>query len=203
MKIKFAVLITISVLLCNAGFSQEYLTGFSYENHVPDNTTTTRDKQSLTLPFFDDFSDTKVFPNQKKWQNRNVFVNDGFPLFPTNYQAATFDVLDKNGSVYSNGSSNAFIADSLISMPIRLEDENGERLSPADSVYLSFYFQPQGNGDAPESHDSLVLRFGYVIDTFRIEYDSVMVGEMLNYMQVDTINIGDILYNVEFDPGSG
>lgn len=195
MKIKFAVLITISVLLCNAGFSQEYLTGFSFENHIHENTTTTRNKQSLTLPFFDDFSDTKVFPNQKKWQNRNVFVNDGFPLFPTNYQAATFDVLDKKGSVYSNGSSNAFIADSLISMPIRLEDENGERLSPADSVYLSFYFQPQGNGDAPESHDSLVLRFGYVIDTFRIEYDSVMVGEMLNYMQVDTINIGDILYH--------
>ncbi|MBK6731480.1 MAG: hypothetical protein IPG60_11150 [Bacteroidetes bacterium] len=28
-----------------------------------------------------------------------------------------------------------------------------------DSVYLSFYFQPKGYGDAPEPQDSLVLQF--------------------------------------------
>jgi hypothetical protein len=37
--------------------------------------------------------------------------------------------------------------------------------------------------------------FGYVLDTFRIEYDTILIGDMLNYMQVDTIHIGDILFH--------
>ena len=75
------------------------------------------------------------------------------------------------------------LADSLISKPISLINENGEKLTPADSLYFSFYYQPQGNADAPESTDSLVLMFGYVLDTFRIEYDTLFIGDMLEYME--------------------
>lgn len=175
-------------LQCHA---QEYTTGFYHDMHSPIQTKSVMQ----TLPFFDDFSESGTLPDAAKWKNRSVFVNSGFPAFPINYNAATFDVLDEVGKVYNHASSNPFVADSLISNTITLSDENGNKLSPADSLYFSFFFQPQGQGDAPESSDSLVLMFGYELDTFRIEYDSVFIYEMLEYMQVDTIFAGDILYH--------
>ena len=186
---KIRILIFISLISVGLkGFSQEYLTGLSHG--TPTNTMRLTKSQTLTLPFFDDFSENDVVTNANRWKNQYVFVNSGFPLFPINYNAATFDALDEIGRVYSHASSNPFVADSLMSNPISLDG-----MSPADSLYFSFYYQPQGLGDAPESTDSLVLMFGCVVDTFRIEYDSVFVYEMFEYMQVDTIFPGDILYH--------
>ncbi|MBR4155117.1 MAG: T9SS type A sorting domain-containing protein [Bacteroidales bacterium] len=175
--------------------AQEYLSGFSYSLKSQENVEKKRSESSLRLPFFDDFTATQTYPDAAKWQNRNVFINSGFPLFPTNFNAATLDAIDATGKVYPHASSSPFVADSLISKPISLINENGEKLTPADSLYFSFYYQPQGNGDAPESNDSLVLMFGYVIDTFRIEYDTILIADMFSYMQVDTIHVGDILYH--------
>ena len=145
--------------------AQEYLSGFSYLNKSMENHEMRRSLSKTSLPFFDDFSETNVYLDASKWQNRSVLVNSGFSLFPINYNVATLDALDATGKVYSHASSTPFVADSLMSLPISLVDENGENLSPADSLYLSFYYQPQGNGDAPENNDSLVLMFGYQGDT--------------------------------------
>ena len=195
MKIKILTFIVLAFILGYSSFSQEYLSTFSYSIESKKNLETRKNESTLRLPFFDDFTETATYLDAAKWQNRSVLVNSGFPLFPTNYNAATLDAIDETGKVYSHASSSPFVADSLISRPISLVDENGEKLSPADSLYFSFYYQPQGNGDAPEKSDSLVLMFGYVIDTFRIEYDTIMIADMLEYMQVDTIHIGDILYH--------
>ncbi len=115
------------------------------------------------LPFFDDFSHSNLYPDSTKWQDNNVLVNDGFPLCPPNRNAATFDVLDANGRVYSYAISNPFISEYLTSVCIRLDsirEPEPQALTPADSVYLSFYYQPQGYGNSPETMDSLVLQFG-------------------------------------------
>jgi hypothetical protein len=117
----------------------------------------------VTLPFFDDFSSSKNIPDSTKWQDRNAFVNAGFPLNPVTRNAATLDVLDADGRVYSYAISNPFIAEHLTSTAIRLDSvfaPTPKALTPADSLYLSFFFQPQGNGNPPESMDSLVLEFG-------------------------------------------
>ena len=202
MKIKFLIFITLTFVGLQ-GLAQEYLTGFSNgtitngddKSYVANQNQRRSDADNkLSLPFFDDFTGDAGL-DAARWKNRNVFVNSGFSMFPMNYNVATFDVLDEVGKVYSHASSNPFVADSLISNPISLTDENGDKLSPADSLYFSFYFQPQGRGDAPEPTDSLVLMFGYELDTFKIEYDTVFVYEMLEYMQVDTIYAGDILYH--------
>ena len=195
MKIKILSLIVLTFVLGFKSFSQEYLSGFSYSVQSDKDMKERKSESQVTLPFFDDFTETDIYPDASKWQNRSVLVNSGFPLFPTNFNAATLDALDETGKVYSHASSSPFVADSLISRPISLVDENGEKLSPADSLYFSFYYQPQGNADAPESADSLVLMFGYVLDTFRIEYDTILIGDMLKYMQVDTIHVGDILFH--------
>ena len=156
MRIKFLIIIFLIGINCSA---QEYLSGFSHEAKSVDKSLRTRN-DVVQLPFFDDFTESDVYTDAAKWQNNNVLVNSGFPLFPTNYNAATLDILDMTGKVYSHASSSPFIADSLISNPISLKE-----LTPADSVYFSFYYQPQGNGDAPEAADSLVLMFACKTDT--------------------------------------
>ena len=145
--------------------AQEVLTGWVH----PDQGTTapSRDSQALTLPFYDDFSGTLAYPDALKWADRNVYVNPGFPLHPVTRNAATFDVLDAEGRVYDYAISNPFIAEHLTSNVLRLDsvfDPEPRALTPADSLYLSFFYQPQGNGNAPEAGDSLVLEFGIVHD---------------------------------------
>lgn len=194
MKNRILILFAATLLLGFRLDAQEYLNGYIYER-TEDNVMKRNSTNTITLPLFDDFTESDVTPDAAKWQNKSVLINSGFPAFPTNFNAATFDVLDETGKVYSHASTSPFVADSLLSNKISLVDENGDRLSPADSLYLSFYYQPQGNGEAPEATDSLVLMFAYVLDTFRIEYDTVLVKDMLNYMQVDTIFFGDILYH--------
>jgi hypothetical protein len=118
-------------------------------------------ESAVFLPFFDDFKQTELLPNPKLWADKNVFVNTGFQKFPTNLGVATLDAMDENGAIYDHANSFGFIADYLTSNKIRLDslaDEN-RPIVAADSLYLSFYYQPQGRGNAPEPSDSLVLEF--------------------------------------------
>ena len=187
-------------------YAQEYLTGFSYEAKAKAKAKAKADGEGLrrggdvlSLPFFDDFTGSDIYADDYKWQNSNVLVNSGFPIMPTNFNVATFDVLDADGKVYSHASSTAFIADSLMSKPISLKD-----LTPADSLYLSFYYQPQGNGDAPEETDSLVLMIGYTSDstmkwshvwsTEGITLDSFLIANDSNYFKQVMIPIKDEVY---------
>ena len=148
-------------LLPNLTTAQEFLTGFYRPGETP--ASGNRQIQVQTLPFYDDFSESNRYPDSCKWIDRNAFVNSGFPLHPVTRNAATLDVLDAQGQVYNFAISNPFIAEYLTSTTIRLDsvfDPEPRALTPADSVYLSFYYQPQGNGLAPETNDSLVLEFG-------------------------------------------
>ena len=116
-----------------------------------------------TLPFFDDFSysTTSPYPTAKHWIDSNVFVNHTFPIAPPSIGVATFDGLNKRGYPYNLSAlvSNSSPADKLTSMPINLEKKGNYTYSPSDSIYLSFYYQAEGRGDAPESNDSLSLDF--------------------------------------------
>ena len=152
------------------------------------------------LPFFDDFSQSTLYPDATKWTDNNVLVNDGFPLCPTNRNAATFDVLDANGRVYDYAISNPFVAEYLTSARIRLDsimEPEPRALTPADSVYLSFYYQPQGNGNAPEAQDSLVLQFGITTEHqefLYLNYQNYSIAEIFEQMQVDTLFPGDTIW---------
>lgn len=150
----------MAVFFLSDGVSQEYLTGFN--GGIPEEKQALlRDEAVATLPFFDDFTKPGLYPDEAKWQRGNVFANSSFPKMPVNYRSATLDVIDRYGKVYTRGSSNPFIGDTLISVKIRLDSIDNQKLTPADSVYFSFYYQPGGFGDSPERDDSLVLKFGY------------------------------------------
>ena len=171
MNKKIVLIISLAVLCVMNGKSQEYLTGFN-GGFPEEESLKSREEHVATLPFFDDFTKLGNYPDESKWQSGNVFVNSGFPKMPVNYRAATLDVVDQFGRVYSRGSSNPFIGDSLLSVKIRLDSVANHALTPADSLYFSFYYQPGGFGDSPERDDSLVLQFGYGYD--KVVFDTIL-----------------------------
>ncbi len=148
--------------------SQEFITGIqineavameakkvalanSLYNRNSDNQT-----EVIELPFFDDFSTSNIFPNQNLWNGRDVFVNKDFPFLPVNIGAATFDAIDSTGNIYKTGSEAPFEADKLVTQLIRLDsifNPIARKLSPADSLYLSFFI----------SHRVLVMLLKYMI----------------------------------------
>ncbi len=119
-------------------------------------------QQTLKLPLFDDFSAEGVFPRTQLWSDNKVFINSDYALFPPSIGVATFDAIDEDGILYPQANTTRFIADYLTSRPIRLDSvflPQPKALTPADSIYLSFYYQPEGYGFAPAEGDSLVLEF--------------------------------------------
>ncbi len=95
------------------------------------------------------------------WQDNEVFLNNDYAINPPTIGVVTFDGLNENGYPYDF--STAFTygkADYLTSKPIFLDRKpNGLPYTLADSIYLSFYYQPQGLGNEPEPEDSLALQF--------------------------------------------
>lgn len=116
-----------------------------------------------TIPFFDDFSYAykSAYPATNRWLDSSVFVNTGFGIAPLSIGVATFDGLNKKGYPYSIGASVNIStnADTLTSRPINIKQKGTYIYSLADSISLSFYYQPEGNGEAPEAKDSLILEF--------------------------------------------
>ena len=89
----------------------------------------------------------------KIWIDQDVFLNDNYAINPWTIGVATFDGLNEAGYPHDwtiSGASDW--ADQLTSKPIDLSQKG-----VGDSLYLSFYYQAGGRGDAPESDDSLVL----------------------------------------------
>ncbi len=110
---------------------------------------------TIKLPFLDDFSYESPYPDTALWLDKYVFINRGYPISPITIGVATFDGLNANGYPYdfNVGLGSSGQADYLTSKPINL------KYPVSDSLYFSFYYQPQGRGNAPEKPDSLVLEF--------------------------------------------
>jgi hypothetical protein len=119
---------------------------------------------TIKLPFFDDFTSTLVYPDQRFWLDSNVYVNHHFPISPPSYGVATFDNLNKTGKPYrimsglTHGPS-----DTLTSRYINLKNYqsgvNTLNYLVSDSIFLSFFVQARGLGDPLDASDSLVLKF--------------------------------------------
>lgn len=135
----------------------------------------------LPLPFFDDFSGVTATPDLNYWVNGGVYVNNRYGLRPVTRNVASFDGLDAQGQAY--GSSAPGPADTLTSQLIRLGG-----LSPADSVYLSFYWQSGGLGWVPvrTSNNSrlLQLEFKDVDGVWQQVWQQTAPGLVTDFAQV-------------------
>lgn len=109
----------------------------------------------LTLPFFEDFTGGLPGPDTNLWADNFVYINNTMAVDPISRGVATFDGLNENGLPYDEKvSTTLLLADRLTSREIDLSAN-----TPDDSIYMSFYYQPQGNGFYPELEDSLMLFF--------------------------------------------
>ncbi|MFO8128614.1 MAG: T9SS type A sorting domain-containing protein [Bacteroidales bacterium] len=209
--IRFFTILLLSGLFCTQLFSQEVVTGLMSNpvikkqisgeiSQQPDKDRDIITPRPIQLPFFDDFHQEGIFPDTARWTDREVFVNADFPFRSANVGAATFDAIDDKGNLYSNASTFPFIGDRLTSKPIRLDSifsPAPKALTVSDSIYLSFYYQPQGRGNAPEEWDSLVLQFGtHSGDSVLAHVDSVTVAAS-NYLSGpnDTIYPLDTIFS--------
>ncbi|MEO1049506.1 MAG: T9SS type A sorting domain-containing protein [Bacteroidota bacterium] len=110
----------------------------------------------LSLPFWDDFSFTKFRPDDSLWVNSaNVRVSPGLGINAPTINVATFDGLDSLGRPYSQDQFADGSTDMLTSCPIDMSgiDENNT------SVFISFFYQFNGNGEVPNANDSIRLEF--------------------------------------------
>lgn len=147
-----------------------------------------------TLPFIEDFSDIMYgYPSTKRFTDSSTYVNPDFAIGPPTIGCLTLDGLDKNGQPYQfqpgiiTGN-----ADILTSRFISLDT-----LTPADSLYFSFLYQPQGYGEAPDANDFLSLWFynnsiAQYVKVWEVE------GSPLDTFKLVMIPITDTAYMNEF-----
>jgi hypothetical protein len=141
--------------------AQEVLMPLRHQKSAPSKAET-----ALLLPFFDDFS--SVAQSDHLWDLGGSLVNQGYAPLPPTIGMVTLDAFDADGSLYPTAVGQFFGGDTLVSNPIRLDSIFSpfpRRLTPGDSVYLSFFYLPGGGygnmwervGDIPEVGDSLIL----------------------------------------------
>jgi hypothetical protein len=162
-KISYTILILFAMI--KVGYAQESLMHLQVNPAKQNQEITLRNQQPpspILLPFHEDFSYPGPYPDPALWADNFVFVNSSFAVHPMTVGVATFDALDQYGNIYEHVLDQQFIADYLTTHPIRLDSVFNPlpaKLTPADSVLLTFYFQPQGIGGNPTEVDSLVLQF--------------------------------------------
>jgi hypothetical protein len=98
------------------------------------------------------------------WTNNSALHNYTYSPSPITLGMATFDGVDSTGTPYdpTMNPNTHQIADILESKPIFLATRPGggiyDPINDSD-IYFFFYYQPLGDGAAPEPNDSLVLEF--------------------------------------------
>lgn len=113
-------------------------------------------QSTLSLPFWDDFSFSGPVPDTSLWQTgADIFINNTLGINPPSINVATFDGARANGTPHNGSSEQPGAADSLVSCPINLEEVVPSKRS---TVFLSFWWQIQGNGETPEESDSIRLQ---------------------------------------------
>lgn len=169
---------------------------------------------ALTLPFFDDFTSYSPYTDDAVWEDREVYINNTMCVSPVSRGVATFDGLNAAGLPYDQNISSALVyADSLTSKAFDLSAS-----VPADSIYFSFFYQPQGNGFYPETQDSLMLYFkksngawvkmwskqGSTLDSFKQVMvplaDTVFMHANFQFRFVNkaSLNTNDDVWNVDY-----
>ena len=112
-------------------------------------------KNSLVVPFFDDFSSSSNILDSNLWISSGPLMNNNYPVNPPTIGVVTLDGLDSNGFAYDiNMANNNGFADLLLSQMINLNN--------LDTAFLLFYYQPQGYGDNPQ----VILTIGTLIISF-------------------------------------
>jgi len=176
--------------------SVSYTTNFYPQPYVYSFDSTTGDKLDSTLMTADTIVEYATIylataTSESKWVDNYAYHNTTYPINPPTIGVATLDGLNEFGQPYDNSVTNQFgYADVLTSKPIDLSG-----LTNDSAVFLSFFVEAQGLGDAPNSLDSLVLEFKNEyeeqwITVWKATIDDVSVDEFKQfYVEVRDTNL--------------
>lgn len=219
---KFITYLLLITFVCTCAVekisAQEYISSIRLNNAVANPTIKSKTSASkttaLSLPFFEDFVDGITWPDESKWVDNGVYINNTIGVSPVSKGVATFDGLNANGIPYNpNNGITLLYADSLTS-----RDFNFSTYTPSDSIYFSFFYQPQGNGFYPEAQDSLMLYFkkknnawvkvwskeGRQLDSFKQVMvpvtDTLYLHDTFQFRFVNkaSINTNDDVWNIDY-----
>ena len=109
--------------------------------------------ESIDLPIWDDFSSSNKLNNLFWSEGENVSIKDYLNVDAPSINIIEFDGLNKDGFPFNNDSGYG-ICDELVSDKINLSSKSLE-----DSVYLSFFWNFNINGEFPDYEDSLKVDF--------------------------------------------
>ncbi|MBC5992438.1 T9SS type A sorting domain-containing protein [Pontibacter cellulosilyticus] len=181
---KKALAIILFILVGSAVASaQAVLAPLQQEQHLQQSIKSTLRQAAApqSLPFFDDFATVSVVPDPNRWINGGVYVNNRYAQEPITINVASFDGLNANGIAYAPGTTGTGASDTLTTQPILLAG-----LTPADSVYLSFYWQSGGFGDIPDRSEQvyLLLEFRDAAGNWQEVWRQTGLGEVTPFAQV-------------------
>lgn len=190
------LLTSLLALNCFACFAQELYPirwNSVLEAHYPYISTQRIQADTLDLPFFDDFSAPGVYPSPDRWLENKVYVNNDMGVNPVSLGVATFDGMNEKGAPYSTNIDKQGAADTLTSKPLRMN------FPASDSIYLSFFYQPQGISSiqrAPDSNDSLVLQFkkvttGQWVSVWKVNGTTFKPFKQVSIAITDPVYLGD------------
>lgn len=149
---------------------------------------------ALSLPFFDDFYQSEIYPNPSLWQDNVVFINTTYPNETITVGVATFDGTDATGKPYNiNANPNlSFPADTLTSNPIDLSG-----LTSASDVFLSFFYLAGEYGEAPSApNDLLTVQFLDTTGNWNIVWQKTADG--ISKMRQTFIKVDSPYLNANF-----
>jgi hypothetical protein len=112
---------------------------------------------TLSLDFFEDFSTYAYtpFPSYLRWSDSYAYVNSTFADSMISIGVATLDAYDQNGVRYRAINNAPIPSDTLTSRGFIFNVAP----DPADSVFLSFFYQAGGKGEMPDIIDTLLVDF--------------------------------------------
>lgn len=151
----------LMALLCGAWSSHAQLEVRSIYHGSESSAFTTQarviaDRDTLVLPFWDDFSSSTTLSTKRWLENTGVLVNGTQGKSSPTLNVASFDGTDLYGNPQNAGGVNSETTDMLVSQPIDLAAIPDDK---KDSVWFSFYWQMGGWGEVPEHRDSLKVEF--------------------------------------------
>ncbi len=186
------VILLIFILSHLTTFSQERLIGMGYNgdlvfNQIKNNPTFVAKLMTVGLPYIDDFSYIGPKPSSFFWLNTNAYINNTYSKDQPTFGMATLDGLNAKGLPYNAIPFSHGYADTLTSQRINLFPYN-----KSDSIYLSFFYQPQGLGQDPQPEDSLIVQFKAIGNVWKQVW--AVAGQPLQPFKVAMIPIDTSMF---------
>ena len=173
-KIFYIILIYYNSLFFQGFITNNYL--FNLNIHTSDTT---------SLPFWDDFSIINTNNKWSKYDNKSIknYGNNNAPSI----NVIEFDGLDSFGTPY-NHTNGYGESDVLISSAINIENYINN-----NTIYMSFFWNFNINGELPDYQDSLKLEFLNSNQSWEMVWFTVGGIENFkgNNFQYEIINVGD------------